>query len=44
MSRTEKTPQQGQTPAAPVPQQQGQTPAPAPQQGQTPIFRDWAAI
>lgn len=44
MSKTDKTPQPGQTPAAPAPQQQGQAPKPAPQQGQTPIFKDWASI
>jgi hypothetical protein len=46
MSKTEKTPQQGEAPQgqAQQGQQQGQTPRPAPQQGQTPIFRDWASI
>lgn len=43
MSKTEKSPQQGQTPPAQG-QQQGQTPDKAPQQGQTPIFKDWASI
>ncbi len=43
MSSTDKTPQQGQTPK-PQGQQQGQTPRPAPQQGQPPIFKDWASI
>ncbi len=43
MSKTDRSPQQGQTPPDKG-QQQGQTPTPAPQQGQTPIFRDWASI
>jgi hypothetical protein len=43
MSKTDKTPQQGEAPQGQA-QQQGQAPKPAPQQGQTPIFRDWASI
>lgn len=44
MSKTEKSPQQGQTPPAPASQQQGQTPKSSPQQGQPPQIRDWASI
>lgn len=48
MSKTDKTPQQGTAPQGPAPQgkaqQQGQTATPSAQQGQAPIFRDWASI
>lgn len=44
MAKTPSQPKPQQGDSQPAQQQQGQTPAPAPQAGEKPIFRDWAAI
>jgi hypothetical protein len=44
MSKSPSVPQQGGT-SSPSPQQQQQDQGkPTPQQGQTPVFKDWASI
>jgi hypothetical protein len=44
MSKSPSVPQQGGTPSSPQPQQQQDQGKPTPQQGQTPVFKDWASI